>query len=279
MSTVLAAVDDSLAAGPVITAAVAIAPLLGSSVEAVHFGEDTGHTARECAERAGVPFRNVPGDPAEGLTQLCLDDVTAVVVGTRDGAAETGPVGHLALDLAERLPRPLLVVPQQYTPSDGVERVLVALEGSPGRAKPLRHAVEVVAGADIDLTVVHVDTEDLVPAFSDSAAHETADFAQEFLTRYWPLAPRARLALPIGTPVDEVLAVADDVKPDVLVAGWPQGAGPGHGHVVRELLRRSPYPVLLVAVSAPTAEPAPPARSANPPGWRPRPSGRRLRPR
>lgn len=266
MSIVLAAVDDSLAAGPVITAAIGIAPLLGSSVEAVHVGEETGRTARECAVRAGVPFRNVPGDPAEILGRLCVEDVTAVVVGTRDRASETGPVGHLALELAECLPRPLLVVPSQYVPSDGVERVLVALEGSPVRAKPLRRAVGVVAGADIDLTVVHVDTEDSVPAFSDSAAHETAEFAQEYLTRYWPLAPRARLALPIGAPVDEVLAVADDVKPDVLVAGWPQGAGPAHGHVVRELLRRSPYPVLLVAVSAPTAEPAPPGRSAGPPG-------------
>jgi nucleotide-binding universal stress UspA family protein len=111
--------------------------------------------------------------------------------------------------------------------------------------------VQVVSGADLQLTVVHVDTEDAVPAFTDSAAHETAEFAQEYLARYWPLAPRARLALPIGVPADEVLAIADDVHPDVLVAGWPKGAGPGHGHVVREVLRRSPYPVLLVGVAPP----------------------------
>ncbi len=54
--------------------------------------------------------------------------------------------------------------------------------------------------------------------------------------------------LPVGSPADEVLALAHDLHPDVLVAGWPQGAGAEHGHVVRELLRRSPCPVLLVAV-------------------------------
>ena len=249
MSTVLAAVDDSVAAAPVLTAATAIAPLLGSSVEAVHVGEGGGRTACECAERAGVPFKAVPGEPVEEIAHLARDGVTAVVIGARDQTA--GQVGHVALELAERLTRPLLVVPPAWAPSDRVSRVLVALEGQPGRARPLRSAVEVVAGADLDLTVVHVGDQDSVPAFSDSRAHEVGEFAQEYLARYWPLAPKVRLALPIGAVADEVLAVADDVRPDVLVAGWPQGAGPGHGHVVRELLRRTSWPLLLVAVSGP----------------------------
>jgi nucleotide-binding universal stress UspA family protein len=249
MTTVLAAIDDSVAAAPVLTAASALAPLLGSAVEAVHVGDPAGVTARACAKRAGVPFRSVPGDPLERLTELAVDDVTAVVVGTRDTSMRKSRVGHLALDLADRISRPLLVVPPQCTPAERIRRVVVALEGSPGRARSLRRAVEVVSGAQLDLTVVHVDTEDAVPSFSDSAAHQTADFAQEYLRRYWPLAPTARLALPIGAPAEEVLAIADDVRPDVLVVGWPQGAGTEHGHVVRELLRRSPYPVLLVAVA------------------------------
>jgi hypothetical protein len=248
MSTVVAAVDDSVAAGPVVAAALALAPLLGSTVEAVHVGEPEGRTARQCAEQAGVPFRTIPGEPFGRLVELASDGVTAVVVGTRDRPAAEGLVGHLALALADALPRPLLVVPPQCAPAERIRRVLVALEGSPGRAKPLRHALQVVAGADLDLTVVHVETEGAVPSFSESAAYETAEFAQEYLRRYWPDAPKARLALPIGSAADEILALADDVRPDLLVAGWPQGSSAEHGHVVREVLRRSRHPVLLVAV-------------------------------
>jgi hypothetical protein len=248
MSTVLAAVDDSAATMPVLTAALALAPLLGSTVDAVHVGPELGATARSCAERVGVPLRAEPGDPVPTLVRLASEGVTAVVVGTHDSPVRGSQVGHLATELADLLPRPLLVVPPQCSPRDRIERVLVALEGQPGRARPLRHTLEVVADGELDLTVVHVDDEAHVPAFSDSAAHEPATFAHEYLARYWPLAPTARLALPIGSPAEEVLAVARDVVPDVVVAGWPQGAGPLHGHVVRELLRRCPYPLLLVAV-------------------------------
>jgi nucleotide-binding universal stress UspA family protein len=248
-STVIAAVDDSVAAGPVLAAAAAIAPLLGSTVQAVHVGSSAGSTARSSAERAGVPFRTVPGEALAELVALAADGVTAVVVGSRD--QPTGETGHLALALADSLPRPLVVVPPQCSPAEQVRSVLVALEGTPGRAKPLRHALQVVAGADLELTVVHVESEDAVPSFSDSAAHETAEFAQEYLRRYWPDAPPARLALPIGTPAEEILRLAEEVHPDLLVAGWPQGSSEEHGHVVQELLRRSRCPVLLVAVLPP----------------------------
>lgn len=247
MSTVLAAVDDSLCAGPVLAAARAFAPLLGSEVHALHVGQDAGATAREHARRVGVPFRQVGGDPLEVLAERAGSGVTAVVVGARDRASAAA-AGHLPLALADRVPCPVLVVPPDWPPKERFERVLIALEGRPGRARPLRHAVDVVAGADLDLTVVHVEGEQDVPAFSDAPAHEMAAFAQEYLARAWPKAPPLRLALPVGSPADEVLALARDLQPDVLVAGWPQGAGPAHGHVVRELLRRAPCPVLLVAV-------------------------------
>lgn len=248
MSTVLAAIDNSLCAGPVVAAALALAPLLGSDVRALHVGLGAGSTAREHALRAGVPFRQVAGDPVEVLAERASSGVTTVVVGARDHAPTEAPAGHVPMALADRLPCPVLVVPQHWTPKPRFERVLIALEGRPGRARPLRHAVDVVAGADLDLTVVHVEGEQDVPAFSDAPAHEMAAFAQEYLARAWPTAPPLRLALPVGSPADEVLALAHDLAPDVLVVGWPQGAGPAHGHVVRELLRRAPCPVLLVAV-------------------------------
>lgn len=247
MSTILAAVDDSLAAGPVITAALALGPLLGGTVEVVHVGTSTGCTAKGFADRAGVPFRTEPGRPVDRLIELASGDVPAVVVGRSDRVAGETAVGHLALELAERLPRPLLVVPASCTPADPLRSVLVALEGTRRRPKPLRQALSVAAGGDLVLTVVHVEAEADVPSFSDSPAHEMADFATEYLARYWPEAPAARLALPIGDPAEQILCTVEHVAPDLLVAGWPQRRGPAHGHVVREVLRRSPVPMLLVA--------------------------------
>lgn len=249
MTTVLAALDDSAAAAPVLVAAGAVAPLLGSTVSAVHVGSGAGGTARACAERAGVPFQEVPGDPADRLVELAAQGVTTVVGGARSRPVGHAPVGHLTLALADRLPVPLLVVPPQCAPAPRLRRVLVALEGTPGRAKQLRHAMRVVAGSELELFVVHVDGEDAVPRFSDSAAHEHEAFAQEFLARYWPEAPRARLLLRIGAAAEQVLAVTSELQPDLLVAGWPQGRGPEHGHVVREVLRHCPVPMLLVATA------------------------------
>ena len=115
MSTVLAAVDDSLCAGPVIAAAVAFAPLVGSDVRALHVGPEAGATAREHALRAGVPYRQVPGDPLEVLSRRAASGVTAVVVGARDRASGA-PAGHLPLALADGVPCPVLVVPPDWVP-------------------------------------------------------------------------------------------------------------------------------------------------------------------
>ncbi len=251
MSTVVAALEDSFTAAPVIAAASALAPLLGSTVEAVHVGGIEGSTARASAVQAGVPFRTIPGEPIPQLLALAQQDVTAVVCGSRDRLTGEAPLGHVVLALADLLPRPLLVVPPDVVPGGRVERVLVALKGTPGRVKELRYALQVVSGADVELTVIHVESVDAIPRFTDSEAHETEEFAREFLRRYWPAVPPARLVLPFGGPAEEVLTLAEDVRPDVLVAGWPQPSQ-GHGHVVREVLRRSRFPVLLVPLLPPT---------------------------
>lgn len=249
MSTVLAALDDSAAASPVLTAAAALAPLLASTVQAVHVGGPHAGTARACADQAGVPYRVLAGDPAAVISRLAADGVSAVVVGARARPVGRTAVGHLALELAEVVPTPLLVVPPQSRPAAVLRSVLVALEGTPGRPKTLRHALSVVAGADIDVAVVHVESEEDVPSFSDSAAHETEAYAREFLARYWPQGPRARLVLRVGSPAEQILSVCKELHPDLLVAGWPQGRGSEHGHVVREVLSRSPVPLLLVATA------------------------------
>jgi nucleotide-binding universal stress UspA family protein len=94
-----------------------------------------------------------------------------------------------------------------------------------------------------------VDDEDSMPRFSDQVQHETTEYANEFLARYAPGAPEARLQLRIGDPADEILAAVDELDVDLLAIGWPHSDDPTRGAVARELLDRTRVPVLLVALA------------------------------
>ena len=123
------------------------------------------------------------------------------------------------------------------------------MEGTPRNALDMLRTIELGAAADIELVVVHVEDEDSIPSFSDQVQYESEAYANEFLARYCAGAPQARLVLRIGIPVDEILAAADDVAPDMLAIGWPHSDDPTRGDVAREIVNRSRIPVLLVAVT------------------------------
>lgn len=247
MSTVIAAVDNSAASRPVVATALAIAPVLGATVEAVHVVEDGDATARAVAEGAGVPLTLVKGEPVEELVALSREpEVAAVVVGARGRPGGRRPAGHLALELATHADAPVVIVPPEASPPERLQRVLVAMEGTPAKARSLKRALELAVGAGLEMVVVHVDDESTIPSFSDQIQYEAEIYAKEFLTRFVPNAPDARLELRIGAPADEILSTMDEVEPEILAVGWPQSDDPDRGVVVRQLLEHSRIPVLLV---------------------------------
>jgi nucleotide-binding universal stress UspA family protein len=249
MSTVLAAVDNSAASRPVIGMATVLAPVLGSTVEAVQVTEDDGDTARACAEGVDVPFRTVRGDPLEQLLSLISsDDVVAAVIGARGLPGGRRPPGHLALAVADGTDKPLLLVPPEARAPERLRRVLVAMEGTASRPRRLKRALQLVADAGLELVVVHVDDKDSIPSFSDQIQHETDAYADAFLARYAGGVHPSRLELRIGEPEEEILKTADSIGADIVAIGWPAGAGPDHGLIAREILRRNHIPTLLVAV-------------------------------
>jgi len=251
MNKLIAAIDDSAAARPVLATALALAPVLGATVEAVHVSEDGGgHTAEAMAESRGVPLRALSGDPLETLALVAEeDDVVALAVGARGRPSGRRPAGHLALALAGRIDKPVLVVPPEAHPADRIRRVVVAMEGTPGKARGLKRAVELGTASDVELVVIHVDDETAIPLFSDQVQYEAESYAREFLARYCPGAPDARLELRIGVPADEILATSETIAPDVIAIGWPHTSDADRGLVAREILERSHLPVLLVAIA------------------------------
>ena len=248
MKRIIAAIDNSAAARPVLAMAEAVAKALAGTLDAVHVIEDGDETARASAGAAGAVLRTLSGDPVEQLTRAVSDEgVAALVLGAR-GSPGPWPTGHLAMALADVTDKPIVVVQPDANPPKTLRRVLVAMEGSPGKARALKRTIRLATDAGLEIVVVHVDEE--IPSFTDQIQHETTAYASEFLAKHVLDAPLAQLDLRIGVPATQVLNTIDEFHPDLVSIGWPQADDPSRGAVAREILDRSPIPVLLVAVES-----------------------------
>jgi len=250
VTRVIACIDNSAAARPVLEGARAIAPLFGAQVEAAHVTESDESADTTTAYTANVPLRTLHGETVDELVNLTQDqEVVAAVVGARGRPLGRQPAGHVALELADRAAALLVIVPPDARVREPIQRVLMAVKGTATNARSLERAIELTDVKDIELVVVHVDDEENIPSFSDQVQHETDEFIREFLARYVPAAPAARVALRIGRPADEILDTIDAEQPDLVAIGWRRNAGPDGGLVAREVVARSHVPVLLATVS------------------------------
>lgn len=251
MSKVLAAIDNSAAAGPVLSAARAVAGLLGVEVEAVHAPEDGYRTALAAAEAAGVPFRitETPGVP--GLVEAAEgSDVAQVVLGARGTHGGRRPAGHVALILARSVRKPLVVVPPDVPLPVVLHRILVPLDGTLATADALAATVRLACRSKLDVVALHVHQHAALPLFSDQLQYEFEDWAREFLRRYCPHPELVRLETRVGVVGEHVLNVARDAGADLIALGWSQQLDVGRAAVVREVLAGSSMPVLLVPIGA-----------------------------
>ena len=85
MDQLIAAIDDSAAAGPVLVTARLVAQLFGDSLVALHVPDDGGgHTAADAAAALDVTLRVRHGDAvAEIAAAASAENVRGVVVGSR----------------------------------------------------------------------------------------------------------------------------------------------------------------------------------------------------
>ena len=248
MSTVIAAIDDSAAARPVLATAQAVAAFWDAHVEALHVTEDDGHTALGAADAADVPMRVEPGDVAARLVEATTDpDVVAIVIGARARPGSRRPAGHVVVELITRCAKLVIVVPPDARHKAGIRRLVIALEGTALSSDALKPAMELGHRQDVEVLVVHVDDEASIPLFSDQPQHETRAFATEFLARYGTDSDGLpALELRVGEPAEQVLSVCDDTAADMLVVAWSCSLASGRARFVRHVLEHSHIPVMLV---------------------------------
>ncbi|MGZ8697188.1 MAG: universal stress protein [Gaiellaceae bacterium] len=250
MKKVIAALDNSLAAGAVLATAGNLAQLFDAEIEALHVGEDGDRTARDAAAAAGLQLTRVAGPTVPALVDAAAaDDVAALVVGTRRLPTGGRPVGTTALDVITSLLKPVIVVPPDAVRRPALQRVLVPLEGTTATSLAPKGIFELAHDADLEVVVVHVHDAATLPSFTDQPQHQARAWADEFVARYCPWGiGKVSVELRVGRPDEEILAAAEETDAHLIALGWSQEIDWGHAPVVRELLERGRIPVLLVPV-------------------------------
>jgi nucleotide-binding universal stress UspA family protein len=252
MSTVVAAIDNSAAAGRVLETAGTLARYLGWRVEAVHVREDGAVGARAAAAAASVELTELTGSPTQRLHEVAgRGDVTAFVLGARDFAG-VGLFGSTAVELVTGIDKPVVVLPPAAEALHTLRRVLIPLDATNASADALRRGIELLAEAEVEIVILHVGFGESLPMFEDQPQHETDAWMEEFLRCFCPVAPDSvTFELRTGRPGERVLEVAAELEADLIALGWRQDFTAGRAAVVREVLERSPVPVVLFPV--PTA--------------------------
>lgn len=250
MTSVLAALDNTVAAAPVLATAEAFASLVGSDPAPMHVRVNGDRGARLVAEASGRPLTELAGEPVEELVRAASsDDVSAIVLGARATPGGARPAGHTALAVAERVAKPVLLVPPDTPHAGRLKRVLVPLEGSVSTSLAPRQMFELARDRHIEVVVLHVLEESSLPLFTDQPQHEVPAWAHEFLARYCPWgADEVTFESRLGRPEELIPRAAEELAVDLVALGWSQELAHGRAAVVHAVLERARVPVLLVPV-------------------------------
>lgn len=251
MTRVLAAIDNSAAARPVLVVASALAQLLGADVNAVHVQQSDMSTAQAEADSFALPLRVLRGPVAEARDALTEsdDDVSVLVVGTRGLPGPHDPVGHVTTQLIATVTKPVIAVPPELTAWFGLQRVLVPVDDASAIGEALPAVIEFAVGHGLEIVVLHVFDASTLPMFGDQPQHEVPAWAAEFLGRFCPDEPeRVRCELRVGFPAEQVLEVLDSLDADLVFLEWSRDLAPGHAEVVQRALARATVPLVLIPV-------------------------------
>ncbi len=255
MTTVLAALDTGAAARAVLETAVRTAELTGAEPVAVHVARGPLHASVESdglaglAAGLGVPLRILEGPIEPSIAQAAGEpEVLALVIGARSLSTGGRPFGRTAGGILERVDAPVVVTPPEAVTPPAFRRLLLPLEGSGPSSRPVLDRLCPLLAADVELIVLHVFTDETLPAMLDRPGRDLEMLRTEFTARHFPGATRVELRS--GPVADRVVEVAGRHEADLVVLSWSRAPEPGRGHVVRDVVADSPVPVLLLPPSA-----------------------------
>lgn len=258
MRTVLAALDTTAAARPVVETARGIGLLMDATVEALHVGDRPVEMLETLTAQHQMPLRVMAGEDvtAAVLEAVEASGVVAAVVGARAAPGGRRPTGRTALAVVERTRKPTVVVPPDFA-SGGTgspRRLLIPLEGSPQSSQPVLEGLLPLVASEVELVALHVFTPATMPHVLDRPQRDLELIGTEFLAQYCPHATRLEWRTgPVGTQVCDVCATE---SADLIVLSWSQDSSAGRAAVVRHVLADATIPVLLLPLAEATTEAA-----------------------
>jgi nucleotide-binding universal stress UspA family protein len=250
MTRVLAAVDTSIAAQPVLSTASALAPLFGAEVEAVHVRVDGERIAQGAADQAGLELIELEGSVVETLVAAASpDDVALAVLGVRATPGGARPAGSTAISVATSLAKPVVLVPPEAAHPGRMRKILVPLEGSLSTSLAPRAVIDLAREPGVEVLALHVLDEASLPAFTDQPQHEADAWAREFLERYCPSGVgEVRCEIRVGDREELIPQVARETDADLIALGWSSTLAANRAPVVRAALEHGHVPVMLFPV-------------------------------
>ncbi len=251
MSVVLAALDATPSAKVVLETAIQIGRLTGTDVTSIHVRRnalESVDTLKSLAARAMVPFRVLEGSVKPTLLEaLGAPDVIVAVIGARATSGGRRPIGRTAAHIIEHLDKPVVLVPPEVAAPISIRRILVPLEGAEASSRPVREQLRPLLVAGAELIVLHVFTEATLPTMLDRPFRDLEILGKEFLMRHHSRATHIELRL--GPVAERVAEVSAEHGADLIVLSWSQDSSAGRAQVVREVLRASTLPVMLLPVT------------------------------
>jgi nucleotide-binding universal stress UspA family protein len=135
--------------------------------------------------------------------------------------------------------------------------LIVGYDRHPASRAALLFAAELTAALNVPLAIVHVaDLSDMIGAEPSASTDERhADLERQRIAAVLSNEVRWSYCLVGGDPVDALIEAASQYAASMIVVGRPQqgiSAAIGHivsGAVARNLMRRSPIPVVVVPES------------------------------
>ena len=243
---ILALLDASPSARPVLEAGIRLAEVLDAPLEAVHARTWPGseRSAADLAARRGVHLRLVEGPVTESLLDdLCREGVEVGVIGARGTESGRRPVGRVTRTIIEHSSCPVLVVPPESVDPPPLRTALVPLEGTVGTSAPLDAWVPRLADL-LRLVALHVFTPETVPAMLDRPVRDMAMIADTFLERNLPAASRVEMRS--GHVAGRIVEACRRDGVDMVILSWLQSGVPGRARTVLEVLTLNPLPTLLL---------------------------------
>jgi len=251
MSIVLAALDTTAAARPVLETALRMGRLIGAGVEALHVRAEPLEpieTPESLALGSEIPFRLLEGEIGPTLIAAVeAPGVQLVVIGARATPGGRRPIGHTASYVLEHVSKPVVIVPPEVTTPHEIHHILIPLEGTYTSSRPVLEELAPLLPADVEIRVLHGFTETTLPAMLDRPEYDLDILGQEFLRRHFP--HPAHVELRSGSAPELIVEATREQRTDLIVLSWSQDSSPGKAKVIQEVLSASSVPVLLLPLA------------------------------